>query len=353
MISWIAAGECSYRIGHVVRLGLRSDLNDPIIAPMVGQISQSLLSLEHLEHLVQGGNSLQGSDGRIPKFLGSLKNLKYLDLSSIPFSGNVLSHLGNLSNLQYLDLSSTEDTHSTDVSWLRHTLDRCVMISQATILTIQLHPRGFTYERRSRLFSFWTILTNILGTIPNCMRQLTGLQFLGLSGNNISGSIPNWIGQLTSLEFLSLARNNINGVRPDLMAQLTSLNILDLAENNITGPLPSFVGNFTSFTGLKSLQWIDLSSNSLMIKIGSEWKPPFTLMEGHFGSYWFCSTFSKVTYLSIANNQIRGGLPANMENMSLIQLFLGSNQLTGQMPLMPISLTTLDLSKNYFSGLLP
>jgi Leucine-rich repeat (LRR) protein len=230
------------------------------------------------------------------------------------------------------------------------------------------------------------------------------------------------------LEFLGLARNNISGAIPDLMAQLTSLNIHDLAQNNITGPLPSFVGNFTSlsyvdlsynhltghvpyeigmlanvsylninhndldgtiteehFAGLKSLQWIDLSANSLKIQISSEWKPPFTLMESHFGSCrmgplfpswlkwmvdiyrldisntsindhlpdWFCSTFSKVTYLSIANNQIRGGLPASMESMSLIQLFLGSNQLMGKIPPMPMSLTTLDLSNNYFSGPLP
>lgn len=65
---------------------------------------------------------------------------------------------------------------------------------------------------------------------------------------------------------------------------------------------------------------------------------------------WFCSTFSKTMYLNISNNQIHGGLPANIEHMSVQQLFLSSNQLTGPIPPMPISLTTLDLSRNLLSG---
>ncbi|OEL14337.1 hypothetical protein BAE44_0024644, partial [Dichanthelium oligosanthes] len=112
---------------------------------LVGQISPSLLMLENLEYLDLSSNDLEGSTGRIPEFLGSLKNLKFLNLSGIQFFGPAvlqqlvadwphvvnkipslrpsplsncfltsanqsLSHL-NLTNLEVLDLSENHFNH--------------------------------------------------------------------------------------------------------------------------------------------------------------------------------------------------------------------------------------------------
>ncbi|KAF7088581.1 hypothetical protein CFC21_091674 [Triticum aestivum] len=60
--------RCSNRTGHVVALNLRGH-------ELVGEISPSLLSLPHLEHLDLSSNSLVGPAGSIPEFLGSLGNL--------------------------------------------------------------------------------------------------------------------------------------------------------------------------------------------------------------------------------------------------------------------------------------
>uniref|UniRef100_M8BGJ1 Somatic embryogenesis receptor kinase 1 n=1 Tax=Aegilops tauschii TaxID=37682 RepID=M8BGJ1_AEGTA len=89
---------CNNVTGHVVKLELGERY-------LVGQISPSLLSLEHLEYLDLNWTRLYGPDGRVPVFLGSLKNLRHLDLSGMPFSGRVPPQLGNLSKLEYLDLS--------------------------------------------------------------------------------------------------------------------------------------------------------------------------------------------------------------------------------------------------------
>lgn len=101
--------RCTNRTGHVVALNLRGH-------ELAGEISPSLLSLPHLEHLDLSSNSLVGPAGSIPEFLGSLGNLRYLNLSGMPFSGEVPPHLGNLSKLHYLDLSSYANVYSGDLS---------------------------------------------------------------------------------------------------------------------------------------------------------------------------------------------------------------------------------------------
>jgi hypothetical protein len=100
---------CSNKTGHVLAIQLGNDNPEFFYTrnstALAGQISPSLLSLHHLEHLDLSLNNVSGPAGRLPEFLGLLKNLRYLNLSGTSFFGTVPPQLGNLSKLHYLDLS--------------------------------------------------------------------------------------------------------------------------------------------------------------------------------------------------------------------------------------------------------
>jgi hypothetical protein len=52
-------------------------------------------------------------------------------------------------------------------------------------------------------------------------------------------------------------------------------------------------------------------------------------------------------------NQLNGNLPTDMSGMAFLELNLGSNNLTGQMPPFPRNIRKLDISNNSFSDIMP
>ncbi|XP_066334833.1 receptor-like protein EIX2 [Miscanthus floridulus] len=481
--------RCSNRTGHVheLRLG-RGSTFGPDLA---GQISPSLLALDHLEHLDLSWNDLAGPTGRLPEFLGSLKNLKYLNLSHIPFYGGVPPQLGNMSRLQYLDLSSwMGGMNSMDLSWLTHIPSiQYLNLNGVNLSTVADWPRvmnmlpslralhlSFCYLASANLLLPHLNLTNLEELdaswnsfhhpmVASWFWNITSLRFLYLSYTSMYGEFPDALGDMTSLQVLDLSndyclydyhdddknmrsmitnlknlcnlevlnlectllygdvaelfrnlprcspnklqeldlgRNHLTGMLPRWIGQFMSLVVLDLGGNYITGHVPYEIGKLSNLTHLdlytnkldgtiteehfasaRSLQYIDLSYNALKIEISSDWQPPSTLEYVSFAScqmgplfpgwlqwnvnithldissagiadripQWFSDGFSNVWFMDISNNQLNGTLPADMGSMSLQELYLSSNKLTGQMPTLPPNIQTLDLSNNFLSGL--
>ncbi|GAB4841213.1 hypothetical protein Ancab_039677 [Ancistrocladus abbreviatus] len=97
---------CDRESGHVVSLDLSSSFLYGFIEP-----NSTLFDLVHLQTLNLADNDFRYS--LIPSKVGSLWNLKYLNLSWSVFSGEVPSSISNLSNLISLDLSFNHDPLSS------------------------------------------------------------------------------------------------------------------------------------------------------------------------------------------------------------------------------------------------
>ncbi|KAH9659692.1 hypothetical protein KPL70_023956 [Citrus sinensis] len=250
-----------------------------------------------------GGNDFHGI--QIPKYLGSLKNLRYLNLSRAKFAGVIPYRLGNLSNLQYLDLSENYESQVESFSWLsglsllEHLDLSDADLSKATdwllvtnslsslkvlklsycelhhfppsssanfssLKTLDLSKNQFNNSLFQ--FSSWVFgLHNLVffdlsgnqfqGKIPIGLGNLTFLRHLDLSYNEFNSAIPGWLSKLNDIEFLSLQHNSLLGTISSMgLENLTSIKTLDLSLNyDLAGKIP------TSFVRLCKLTSIDLS----------------------------------------------------------------------------------------------
>uniref|UniRef100_A0A0D3HN52 non-specific serine/threonine protein kinase n=1 Tax=Oryza barthii TaxID=65489 RepID=A0A0D3HN52_9ORYZ len=386
--------RCSNLTGHVLKLHLHN--TDGGEAAMSGKYSGQLASSgEHdsiLRVLGLGGCSLTSANQSLPhlnltnleeldlsyNYLDSIEScwfwnltsLKKLNLDAIGLHGLFPNVLGDMVSLQVLVLSSNEMTMKTT--------------NLTTLCNLRILQLGESYSYGN--------ISELIESLPQC--AFSKLQELSLRGNQFTGILPNWLGQLTSLVILDLSMNNITGPLPGIFGKFTDLRDLNLAGDQLTGHLPSqisMLSNLTRldlsnnildglitdehFVGLKGLEYIDLSHNKLKIveeahftnclQMGPmfpawlQWQVDLSYLDitstGIVDKLpdWFSNSLSKVIYLDISNNQISGGLPTNWEIMSVEQLYLSSNQFTGEIPSLPRNIITLDISSNSLTGNLP
>uniref|UniRef100_A0A0D9XTA0 non-specific serine/threonine protein kinase n=1 Tax=Leersia perrieri TaxID=77586 RepID=A0A0D9XTA0_9ORYZ len=347
--------RCSDCTGHVVGLNLRNkhanqqELIDYEEFALVGEISHSLLNLHHLEHLDLSLNAIQGPSARVPKFLGSLKNLRYLNLSGIPFNDTVPPQLGNLTNLHYLDLSSewidtlarwfpTQMT-SVDLSWLTRL---------RSLKYLNMHSTNLS------MVQDWTHVVNNIPSLKvirlaNCELtyanqhlshiNLTNLEELDLSQNHFDHSIAScWFWNAKGLEYLNLRFTELYGRFPNALGHLKSLQVLDFKR------IINIDIMTANMTNLCKLRILNIESSQVHGNIAEfiERLPQ-------------CSS-TRLNELYLSNNNLTGILPNHLYPLtSLVILDMSLNELSGHVPSemgMLSNLTYLDLSGNNLDGVI-
>ncbi|KAF7044634.1 hypothetical protein CFC21_053838 [Triticum aestivum] len=315
----------------------------------------SKANLTHLEVLDLSANLFNTSLEH--SWFWDLTSLKELHLSQGEWHGHIPQELGNMTSLEVIDFSKTD--------------------------LLGLIPSNLQKLCNLKVLNFEDVNINasigeFMDRFPRC--SWTTLQVLSLANTNLTGNLPIWIGNMTSLSDLLARENMITGGVPLGIGALGNLTDLDLGYNKLNGVVTK-----DHFSGLLSLESLDFEGNSLKIDIEPNWVAPFRLkrinlqscsvgprfpgwlrwqtdMDSVLLDYtnlddvipdWFWVTFSRAQYLYARGNMLRGSLPANLQHMSALAIALGSNNLTGQVPWLPINISFLDLSSNSFSGLLP
>ena len=391
---------CDNITGAVVAIDLHNPYRKPYHSSpnkyemwnLRGELRPSLMKLKSLRHLDLSFNTFSAIP--IPKFLGSLVNLQYLNLSDAGFAGLIPPHLGNLSHLQSLDLGAFR-LHVENLHWLAGLVSlKHLAMDGIDLSSVARTDWVSTLNQLPSLMKLHLSSCKLFGHIPSpTSLNFTSLAVLDLSSNNFVSKIPDWVVNISTLTHIDISRGGLYGKIPLGLRDLPNLKFLSLegnenltancsqlfmrgwrkiqmlglSGNKLQGTLPSSFGNLTSLT------FLDLSDNTIEGVIPSSIGALCNLNILHLSINNMTGTlpeflqgiencpsrkpFSNMNLFYVANNQLHGKIPdwlIQLEN--LVAISIANNFLEGPIPLSIGSLQNLiilELTGNKLNGTLP
>ncbi|TKV99631.1 hypothetical protein SEVIR_8G056800v4 [Setaria viridis] len=292
-----------------------------------------------------------------PSWFWHIRTLTYLDLSSCGFQGPIPYEMGNMTSLEQVYIGDNN-------------------------ITSMIPPNLENLCNLKIMDLSWSNITGDIGDLmdrlPKC--SWNKLYVLDFSDNKLGGNLPNWLQPLKNLSYLNLYGNNITGPLPLWIGGLNNLTILNLGSNRLVGEI-----NEEHLEALTNLQVLQMSDNSLSMRVHSNWIPSFKLKVAGFRSCqlgpafpswirwqtsidvldisnatihdnvpdWLWVVVSTALTLDMSKNLLSGTLPASLEMWAAQIIDLSSNRFAGPVPRFPRNLQYLDLSRNNLSGTLP
>uniref|UniRef100_A0ACD5V5U0 Uncharacterized protein n=1 Tax=Avena sativa TaxID=4498 RepID=A0ACD5V5U0_AVESA len=328
-----------------------------------GTFSEEIFNVTSLEHLSLPSNQLQGSLHGISK----LTNMVTLDLGGNDISGNIPEAIGDLNRLEELHLD-----YNIMSGELPAALSNCT-----NIITIDLRTNHFSGELTKVNFSNMSNLKKIdllynsfTGTIPESIYSCSRLIALRLSGNKLDGQLSPRISNLKYLAFLSLGINSFTNITNALHILKISRNLATLfIGNNFKGELMPDDDIIDGFDNLHALDiqgcqlsgkiplWISRLANLNMLLLNNN------QLTGPIPGW--INSLSHLFFMDVSNNNLTGEIPLNLTEMPMLKSTGDATQfdLVFQLPVYNCPLlqyrvvtsvpTVLNLSHNYFTGVIP
>ncbi|CDP04886.1 unnamed protein product [Coffea canephora] len=307
--------------------------------------------------------------GPIPESLGNLTKMNYLMLNFNNLTGQVPSGLGNLEQLIFLDFSY----NSLEGQMPQYLPSLIFLDLESNQLTGQLYD--FQYQSIQRIYLSGNKLD---GRVPKSVSKLVNLALLDLSSNNFGGVVQaSMFSNCNQLQTFDLSNNNIllitdgvNSTLPqsvaflflssrgikdlDFLVPANNLYKLDLSEKLLHGDI---------FSDKKWYNWsqrlfcLNLSYNSL---IDLSQLPFPNLVYLDLSSCLLQGPVvispASIQVFMIPDNNLTGEIPSSIcKSSSLAILDLLNNNLIGGIPLclgnMSMDLSVLDTHKNHFGNI--
>ncbi|GJP72571.1 hypothetical protein CLOP_g3288 [Closterium sp. NIES-67] len=205
-----------------------------------------------------------------------------------------------------------------------------------------------------RVLSVWD--NELTGPLPSFISAFASLSELNLGSNQLTGSLPATLSVLTLLQTMDMSGNQLEGPVPSELTALTALQDLRLQSNRLTSSLPVELSKLTALSNLM------LDSNFFSGSLPESWTELTLLQELHASRNWLSGSvpsswtaLSRLSVLDLGYNMLSGSLFGfNFRSIpSLAHLLLNGNSLEGPLPTQFLSLKTIALGGNAFTGDFP
>ena len=298
----------------------------------------------------------------LPPCLNNLTSLLYLDISRNQFNGNLSSSpIASLTSLEYIDLSYNlfEGLFSFSL-FANHSKLKVIQFSSYNnklVVETENHSWDPLFQLKVLVMSNCS-LNNPTDNFPKFLLDQHELEVVDISHSKLNGSFPIWLLENnTELQRLNLRSNSFTGEFHLPSDHYMDLRWLDLSGNHFHGKLQENIGK-----RIPKLEYLNLSRNQFEGNLPSSIGDMSNLgsLDLSFNNFYgevpmeLVANCTSCRDLWLSNNNFCGEIFSKHFNLSLTTLELQNNNFTGTLPVVPLDVwLVLNISNNHMTGTIP